>query len=123
MSLYSDVIVDLYQHPLHRGVLEDATHSAAGVNTTCGDHVRIQLRIRNGVIENVMWEGDGCAISVSSASLLADEWIGKSVDSIASLDSHSLLELLGVPDLGPARVKCATLALETAQKALNNASL
>lgn len=118
MSLYSDVIVDLYQHPLHRGVLSSATHSASGVNTTCGDHVRIQLQVRDGIIESAMWEGDGCAISVSSASLLTDELVGQKIDELANMRSEILLDLLGVPDLGPARVKCVTLALETAQQAI-----
>ena len=119
MSLYSDLIVDLYQHPLHRGVLEAATHNASGVNTTCGDHVRIQLRVNGDTIEEAMWEGDGCAISIGSASLLTDELIGKKLSDLQAMKLEELLEILGVPDLGPARVKCVSLALETAHKTLS----
>lgn len=118
MELYTEVIVDLAKNPLNRRSLENATHTGSGVNTTCGDHVRLYLIVKDDVVGDASWEGDGCAISSASASVLTEELKGKRVDEISVFDKEALMSVMEIPELGPARVKCLTLSLETLQNAL-----
>ena len=113
MELYTEAIVDLAKNPLNRKVLDKATHTASGVNTTCGDHVRLYLIVNDGLIEDASWEGDGCAISSAAASVLTEELKGKKVEDMKDFDKDALMRVMEIPTLGPARVKCLTLCLET----------
>lgn len=119
MELYTEAIIDLSKNPLNRGEIKQATHTASGVNTTCGDHVRLYLKLEKGIVMDAAWEGDGCAISVASASVLTEELKGKTLKELANFDKEKLMELMEIPHLGPARVKCLTLSLETLTQALN----
>ena len=121
MELYTEVIVDLAKNPLNRRSIENATHTGSGVNTTCGDHVRLYLLVKDGVVTDASWEGDGCAISSASASVLTEELKGKSTEEVAHFDKEALMRVMEIPALGPARVKCLTLSLETLQSALAQA--
>jgi nitrogen fixation NifU-like protein len=118
MDLYGEQIVDLAKNPLNRGELKNPTLTGSGVNTTCGDHVRLYLKIARGKVEDASWEGDGCAISTAAASVLTEEVKGKSLKQLRLLCKKDLFEWLGIEDLGPARVKCVTLSLETLKSAL-----
>lgn len=122
MDLYQEQIIDLAKHPLNRRVMEDPTLTHSGVNVTCGDHVRLYLRFdrssQDGIIQDASWEGEGCAISVAAASLLTDSLKGKTLTQAAALKNEDVFNLLGV-ELGPARVKCGVLCLETLQTGLH----
>lgn len=118
MSTYTELIIDLAKHPLNRGPLVEANLSHSGVNTTCGDHVRLYLKKEGELIEKATWEGEGCAISVAAVSVLTEEVKGKKQEELTNLTKENLYEWLGISDLGPARVKCVTLCLETLQEAL-----
>ena len=118
MDLYQEQIIDLAKNPLHRKEMVDATVMHSGVNVTCGDHVRVYLRVKDAVVEEASWEGEGCAISVAAVSLLVDELKGMSVEEAGALEKQSMFDFLGIEELGPARVKCAVLCLETLQGAL-----
>lgn len=122
MDLYQEQLIDLAKNPLNRREMVDATHTYSGVNVTCGDHVRIYMKIEGvsdtATIQSVSWQGEGCAISVAAASLLTDQLKGMSVAQAKALQNEAMFEWLGVPSLGPARVKCAVLCLETMQQAL-----
>ncbi len=122
MDLYSDLIIDLAKNPLHREELTPFTHAASGVNTTCGDHLRIQLHVQDEVIQAATWMGDGCAISVAAASVLTDALVGQTLSAVREWPREKALELLEIAQLGPARMKCATLCMETAEQALNSSS-
>lgn len=119
MDLYTEAIVDLAKNPLNRKEMKNASHTASGVNTTCGDHVRLYLLVQKGVVVDASWEGDGCAISIASASVLTEELRGKSLKELAVFDKEKLMEVMEIPALGPARVKCLTLSLETLKNALD----
>jgi nitrogen fixation NifU-like protein len=110
-DLYRQVILDHYQHPHNHGTLADATHHYEDSNPLCGDRIRMELKIENGVLVDVKFTGRGCAISQASASMLTDEIKGKSLDEIRAIDKQTVLDLLGIP-LGPSRVKCALLPLK-----------
>ncbi len=119
MDLYTEHIIDLSKHPLNKRVLTAPTLTAAGVNTTCGDHLRLYLRVEADRVTEATWEGDGCAISTAAASVLTEEIRGKSLKELTPLSKDHLFEWLELKTLGPARVKCVTLCLETLQTLLS----
>ena len=138
-DLYQEVILDHGRHPRNRRHPPDANHSARGENPLCGDKLVVFLKVNaQGVIEDVAFEGQGCAISTASASLMTEVIVGKTEDQARHLfeSFHALatgsdapedeeLEdemdrlhvLAGVRDY-PVRVKCATLAWHTMTAAL-----
>ncbi len=120
MDLYAEQIVDLSKNPLNRGELAEATHTHSGVNTTCGDHVRLYLVVKDGKVADASWEGDGCAISFAAASVVTEEVKGKKTSALKDLSKEAIYEWLGIDQLGPARVKCVTLSLETLHGALKD---
>ncbi len=119
MTLYQDLILDHYRNPRNQGVLKAPTHLATANNPTCGDHLEMQLSVKNGIISDVKFSGRGCAISQASASLLSEFVKGKTIVEASGLGTDGLLSLLGVA-LSPNRLKCALLSLETFSKALSS---
>lgn len=126
-SLYQEVILDHYKHPLHKKLDPSFTAQVHHVNPSCGDEITLNVTITAGLVENVSWDGVGCSISQASTSIASDLMIGKSFDQALSIvDSFSDLmgskgsksgdeEILedGVALAGvskfPARIKCALL--------------
>lgn len=118
MDLYAENILDHYRNPHNKGKLENATVSFADSNPLCGDKIEMSVRISDvGVVEDIGFMGEGCAISQASASMLTDEVVGKSVDEVNAMTNEKIYEMLGVP-LTTNRVKCALLSLVTLKKAL-----
>jgi len=118
MDLYAEQIIDLSKNPLNRGALANASFTHSGVNTTCGDHVRLYVLVKGGKVKEAMWEGDGCAISIAAVSVLTEEMKGKNLKELEKMQKEDLFEWMGIDHLGPARVKCVTLCLETLQLGL-----
>lgn len=133
-ELYQELIFDHYKRPRNRQELAGANRRAEGHNPLCGDRITVYLKVENGIIGDVAFEGDGCAIATASASLMTEALKGKSVSDVAHLfegfhdmvtDSNAsahpelgkLEVLAGVREF-PARVKCATLAWHTLNAAL-----
>jgi nitrogen fixation NifU-like protein len=111
-DLYREVIIEHYKNPDHRGTLDPHDISFEDENPLCGDHIRVDLRVdENGFINEATFDGHGCAISQSSADLLLDSIIGKSVDDIKQMNKQDVLDILGI-NLGPVRLKCALLPLK-----------
>src|SRR3972149_4249869 len=96
MSIYQDLILDHYRNPRNHGELKNATHSAEANNPTCGDNLKMQILVKNGIIENVRFSGAGCAISQASASLLTEYIKKKSVKETFVIIPKDILKLLGV---------------------------
>lgn len=121
MDLYRELIIELYKNPVNKRAMSDATTTHSGANVTCGDHVRIYVKLSadKKTIQDVSFEGQGCAISVAAASLLTEEAKGKTPDEVAQLKLTNIEEWLGT-ELGPSRAKCGMLALETLQKGINH---
>ncbi|MDH3613834.1 MAG: SUF system NifU family Fe-S cluster assembly protein [Gammaproteobacteria bacterium] len=142
-DLYRELILDHARSPRHFGKLDDATHTAEGINPLCGDKLRLFVRLdADEKIAAASFEGSGCAISVASASLLTDMIIGLTVTQ--ALDSFAIVtgrltgsdtdrELDAAIDLGkikaldgvrefPSRVKCATLAWHALNSAIHGQS-
>jgi nitrogen fixation protein NifU and related proteins len=134
-DLYRDVILDHNRRPRNFGPLADAQAVAEGVNPLCGDRLTLRLNLAEERIENIRFEGQGCAISTASASLMTEAVKGKTRgEALALFDRmHRLLtdDAEGAEDLGklaalsgvreyPARVKCASLCWHTLASALKS---
>jgi nitrogen fixation NifU-like protein len=111
-DLYREQIIDRYQNPLFRGVLDPHDISFEDSNPLCGDEIRIDLRVdENELVQEAVFSGHGCAISQASADLLMESIQGKSLDEVKTLTKEDILEMLGI-ELGPVRLKCALLSLK-----------
>jgi nitrogen fixation protein NifU and related proteins len=135
-DLYQEVILDHNRSPRNFGALPDATRTADGHNPLCGDRLRLYIKLDGNRIDDVKFEGAGCAISKASASLMTEAVRGKTVDEArvifdqfhelvtggreADLDDEVLgkLAVLGGVREFPVRVKCASLAWHTLKSAL-----
>ena len=111
-DLYRQNILDHYQNPRNFGTLEHPDISAEDSNPLCGDRIRMDLRVENGVIREVRFSGIGCSISRAAASMLSEEIEGKTLEEVKRIGKDEILEMLGI-ELGPVRLKCALLALKT----------
>ena len=119
MDIYTETILDHYQHPHHAGELSNPTLKVTENNPLCGDKISLYLKIKNGTVENIGFVGTGCAISQASMSLLADEIQRKKISALKKLKPAKIYDLLHVP-ISPGRVKCALLGLATLQKAIKS---
>ena len=135
-ELYQEVILDHYKNPKNYAVIEKPTHKAEGYNALCGDKVTIYLVVDNGVIQDIRFQGLGCAISKASASVMTTALKGKTVEEARELFkkfqhlvTQDVREEPDTRDLGklavfsgvreyPSRVKCAVLPWHTVLAAL-----
>ncbi len=135
-DLYRDVILDHNRQPRNFGDLDPADASVEGFNPLCGDRLTVRLRLNEDKISDIRFEGQGCAISTASASLMTEAVKGKTrVEALALFDRiHELLTDDAAPpadELGklaalsgvrayPSRVKCASLCWHTLASALRS---
>jgi nitrogen fixation protein NifU and related proteins len=120
-QLYREVILDHYKSPRNHGLLEPRDAFAEGQNPLCGDEVAVSVRFGEGdVIEEVGFEGRGCAISQAATSMLTDLVKGRTVQEVSMMERDELLEEIGIP-LTPVRLKCAILGLGVLKVALHRA--
>ena len=111
-DLYRQDILDHSSNPRNFGTLDHPDISAEDSNPLCGDKIRMDLRVRDGTIEDVRFTGIGCSISRAAASMLTEEIKGKTLEEVKHIGRDEVLEMLGI-ELGPVRLKCALLALKT----------
>ncbi len=133
-ELYQEMIIDHGKQPRNFGAIQQPSHCHAGHNPLCGDRLTVYLLERDGLVQDIKFEGSGCAISVASASLMTEAVKGKTIAEVTSLfDGFHQLVTVGntEKELGklaifagvaefPIRVKCATLAWHTMKAALTN---
>jgi nitrogen fixation NifU-like protein len=129
-SMYQQIILDHYKRPQHHGLPEHFDAEVHHVNPTCGDEVTLRLRLADGSIADLGWEGQGCSISQASTSVMSELVVGKPVDEVLALQQKflALMQSQGHAELTdededelddavafegvskyPARVKCALL--------------
>jgi len=120
-QLYREVVLDHYRAPRNHGLLDPCDAVAEGQNPLCGDEVTVSVRFGDGdVVEEVGFEGRGCAISVAATSMLTDLVKGRTAAEVAAMPTDELLEEIGIP-LTPVRLKCALLGLGVLRVALHRA--
>jgi nitrogen fixation NifU-like protein len=117
-ELYREVLLEHYKHPHNAGRLDDATHARKELNPSCGDAVELFVRVgADGRVEDVKFDGRGCAISQASASMLTDKIKGMTLDEIKAMKQDDVFEMLSVP-IGAGRIRCALLSLKALHKSL-----
>jgi nitrogen fixation NifU-like protein len=121
-QLYREVILDHYKNPRGHGALDPHDAHAEGQNPLCGDEVSIFVRFGDDgeTIDDIGFEGRGCAISQAATSMLTEMVKGRKASEIATLPKEELLEEIGIP-LTPIRLKCAILGLGVLKVALHRA--
>ncbi len=119
-QMYREVILDHYKNPHGHGLIENADAQAEGQNPLCGDEVTMSVRFGadGETIEQVGFEGRGCAISQAATSMLTDLVVGRKASDVAALPKEDLLDEIGIP-LSPARLKCAILGFGVLKVALH----
>ena len=136
-DLYRRVIMDHYKTPRNRGELAEDTVTVNLNNPTCGDRISLQLQLDGGVVRNVKFTGEGCSISMSSASMMTEAVMGKTAEEALAMagefsslmkgdpaefgDYEDIEALSGVSKF-PARIKCATLAWNALRKGVESGS-
>jgi len=116
-ELYRDFILDHYRNPRNSGTLENPDASFEDINPLCGDKIRMDLKLKDGVVTDVKFKGRGCAISQASASLLTEQIKGKTLEEINKIGKEDVLENVGI-NISAARLKCALLGLKVLKSAL-----
>lgn len=131
-DLYRRVIMDHYKNPRNRGTFDGEAVTVDLNNPTCGDKITLQLKIEEGVVQDARFSGDGCSISLASASMMTDAVKGKKLeDAVSMAENFSCLmkgepadfeyediEALSGVNKFPARIKCATLAWNAMRKGI-----
>lgn len=115
MDIYREKLLDHYNNPRNFGDLLEADHTVELQNISCGDAIKMQLRVEKGVITDIAFTGEGCAVAIASASILTEYAKGKPLEEIQALDLEKLQEMIGV-QFSLSRLKCAGLGLESLKK-------
>ena len=121
-SIYKEQILDHYKNPRNYGNLDDPDIHVEANNPLCGDRLSMDLKVKDGVVQEVAFSGRGCAISQASASMLTEEMVGKSLDELAGTTRQDILDNLGI-EVSYARMKCALLSLGLLRLALAEAGV
>ncbi|MBV8154338.1 MAG: SUF system NifU family Fe-S cluster assembly protein [Candidatus Eremiobacteraeota bacterium] len=115
-DFYRDYILDHYRNPRNFGQIERPDAEAEDLNPLCGDQIKIQLKVDDGVVKDVRFSGKGCAISQASTSMLTDAVKGMKLEDVAKLNKDVVLENVGI-GISPTRLKCAMLGLRVLKSA------
>ncbi|MCM3337951.1 SUF system NifU family Fe-S cluster assembly protein [Paenibacillus sp. MER TA 81-3] len=132
-DLYRRVIMDHYKKPRNRGTFDAEVVTIDLNNPTCGDRISLQLQVNDGIVEAARYTGEGCSISMSSASMMTEAVKGKTLEQALELadrfsamvkgedvtfDEYEDIEALSGVCKFPARIKCATLAWNALRKGI-----
>jgi len=110
--MYRERILDHYRSPQNYGTIEDPDITYEDVNPSCGDEIQMYAVVdENGEVVDVKFDGQGCAISQASASLLTGKVKGMTLEEVREIETEDVKEMLGI-ELSPVRVKCAVLGLK-----------
>jgi nitrogen fixation NifU-like protein len=119
MNIYGEKLLDHYNNPRNFGELEMADSINELENVSCGDSIKVSVKLANGVIDDIKFTGSGCAVAIGTASIFYEFAKGKSIEEIKNYTLENLLDLIGI-ELTLSRLKCANLCLESLHRAINN---
>ncbi|PQP82439.1 SUF system NifU family Fe-S cluster assembly protein [Paenibacillus sp. PCH8] len=133
-DLYRRVIMDHYKNPRNRGTFDNDAVTVNLNNPTCGDRISLQIMLKDGIVQEAKYTGEGCSISMSSASMMTEAVKGKTMEQALDManrfsslmkgeevdfDDYEDLEALSGVNKFPARIKCATLAWNALRKGMD----
>ncbi|MEK6909775.1 MAG: Fe-S cluster assembly sulfur transfer protein SufU [Candidatus Aenigmatarchaeota archaeon] len=117
LEIYQEMILEHYNSPNNRGNIENYDVAAKDSNPICGDEIEIQIKFDNGMMNDIKFQGSGCAISLSSVDVLIDLVKNKNIQEVKNITIEGFLKVLGI-ELSPLRLKCALLGLKTLKTAV-----
>ncbi|MDP6648023.1 MAG: SUF system NifU family Fe-S cluster assembly protein [Candidatus Woesearchaeota archaeon] len=117
-GIYRENILDHSKHPHNHGSIENAEIKFTENNPLCGDVISVNLKLNKHRVEDIKFNGSGCAISQSAASILTDEVKGKTLEEVKKINREDVVDLLGI-EIGIVRTKCAVLALVAIKEGIN----
>lgn len=109
-GMYRENIIDHYKHPHNHGTIGNADIKQTENNPLCGDVVTVSLKLNDGKVKDIKFEGHGCAISQAATSMLTDDIKGKTLEEIKKISREDVVNMLGI-EIGLVRTKCAVLGL------------
>jgi len=114
-DIYHEAILDLYKNPLHTGEIKDADLVLDKTNSSCGDSIKIYLKLQGEQVVDLKWQGSGCAISQVAMSSLADHILSNhlTISQVKDMTKEELLSLLRLETINPGREKCLMMGLMT----------
>jgi len=110
-QIYRENIMDHYKNPRNFGKIKH-NHSSNGNNELCGDNIHFYVNKKNNKIDNISFDGEGCAICIASASMLSEKLKNEYISKIKKINKEDIIDMLGI-NLSPIRIKCALLPLYT----------
>ena len=113
---YSEILLDHFSHPRNVGDIEDPDGEGNIINPACGDIMRLQLRVRGGVIEEAKWRVEGCSTSIAASSVISELIAGLSVEEAVKVSRADVAEALG--GLPPAKTHSAVLVTDAVKAAV-----
>lgn len=117
VTLYSDTLLDHFRHPRNYGDLVCPDISHESFNPLCGDRIRIEVKLRDTIVQEARFKGDACAICTAAASLLTELILGTDVATLSAISNDRLIAALE-SDIKPTRLQCALLPLEALRAGL-----
>ena len=111
-DIYREIILYHYRNPRNKGKIDNPDVVIHDSNPLCGDQIDIYLKVVEGQIKDIKFDGKGCAISQASASMLTEMVMDKPLTTAKDISKDEVLENIGLTNLGPARIKCALLSLK-----------
>jgi nitrogen fixation NifU-like protein len=118
MSLYREEILDHYKHPRNFGVLSDATVKQEGDNVPCGDRIHLMLKLNNGFVQDIKFQGEGCALSIAATSMLTEMVNRTSLATIQNVSEADMVGMVIHGNISPDRLHCVLLGWKTLKKAI-----
>ncbi len=115
LDMYAEEILDHYRNPKNFGEMKNPDYEYEELNPICGDKYKFQIKVENNIIKSVKFNGDGCAISMASCSILSEFIKEMELSKIKKIQIDELLKLLKI-NVSLARMKCVTLSLNIIKK-------
>ena len=118
MDYTREDLMEIYKNPSHKGAVPNADVKVHENNPICGDEIDLSLKVDNGIIKDIKFEGSACSVSIISSDILLDYVKGKTIEEAKKITKEELLKMIDL-NLTTSRVKCATLVLIALQNAIN----